>query len=141
MAARWGWIGRACTVPAGVGVDKCWDNFASRLIRIDIRQVSLPYGREVPSARSEAVQPPREQPVQKASGRGVTVTDPSCQTVRIAAAVDRGCRGAACKSRQRYAPPLADLECKPGGIRGIWTGKRRYELSFSGSQCPLIWLI
>lgn len=53
--------------------------------------------------------------------------------------MDRGCRGAACKSRQRCAPPLADFESKPGGIRGIWRGIRRYELSFSGGLRPLIW--
>ncbi len=84
---------------------------------------------------------PRWQPVPKVSGRSVTVTDSACQTVRIAAAVDRGSRGAACKSRQRCAPPLADFDYKPGGIRGIWRGKRRYELSFSGGQNPLFWLI
>ncbi len=67
--------------------------------------------------------------------------DPGCQTVRITVVENRACRGAACNSRQRCAPPLADLECKPGGIRGIWRGKLRYELSFSGGQCPLIWLI
>ena len=55
--------------------------------------------------------------------------------------MDRGSRGAACKSRQRCAPPLADFEYKPGGIQGIWRGIRRYELSFSGGQNPLFWLI
>lgn len=69
------------------------------------------------------------------------MADPGCQMVRIATAVNRGSRGAACKSRQRCAPPHADFESKPGGIRGIWRGIRRYELSFSGGQNPLFWLI
>lgn len=120
-------------------MDDCWGDFGGRRISFGVRLASLPRRREVPCALTEAIQVTRLAPFQGPSKRGASVADPGCQMVRIATAVNRGSRGAACKSRQRCAPPHADFESKPGGIRGIWRGIRRYELSFSGGLRPLIW--